>query len=54
MTWYAKATFCVTKIIVNMNKMRNLAIENGPTRRAIQNSQNLAIENGATRRAIEN
>jgi hypothetical protein len=44
-TWYGYATFCVTKIMVNMNKMRNLAIENGPTRRAIQNSQNLEIEN---------
>lgn len=43
--WYGYATFCVTKIIVNINKMRNLAIENRPNNRAIQNSQNLEIEN---------
>ena len=44
-TWYGYATFCVTKIIANMNKMRNLAIENGENYRAIKNSQNLEIEN---------
>jgi hypothetical protein len=45
-TWYGWAMYCVTKIVVNMNKMRNLAIENGPTRQKIQNLKNLEIENG--------
>jgi len=50
-TWYGYATFCVAKIIVNVNKMRNLAIENGPSRQAIRDTEKLAIENGPSGRS---
>ena len=54
-TWYGHATFCVAKIIENMNKMRILAIENGPTIQEIENvPTRQTIENGPSRRAIEN
>jgi hypothetical protein len=46
MSWYAKATFCVTQIIVNINRIRRI--------RNSAITENLAIENRATRRAIEN
>ena len=43
-TWYGYATICVTRIIVNINRIRILAI-----------TENLAIENNRkTRRAIKN
>ena len=54
-TWYGYATFYVAKIIENINKLRVLAIENGPNHLAIENGQDRQeIENAPTRRAIEN
>ena len=43
--WYGYATLCVTKIIVNINNMRNLAIENIPNNPAIQDRRNIELEN---------
>ena len=44
--WYGYATLCVTKIIVNINNMRNLAIENRRDNLVIENRRdNLVIQN---------